>query len=113
MKVEILYFSGCPHHPSAVDRLRDALRQEDASAEMVEIEIKDAATACRVGFLGSPTIRIDGQDIEPDARSSQRFGLTCRTYSHEGRRAGVPPLEWIRSAVREAREKSKRYGVVR
>jgi hypothetical protein len=104
MKVEILYFSGCPNHPPAVGRVREALRVEGVSAEMLEVEVKDAATARTVSFLGSPTIRINGQDVEPAARSAQDFGLTCRTYTDQGHRSGVPPAEWIRSAVREAKE---------
>src|SRR5216683_1416932 len=73
------------------------------SAEVVEVEVKDAATALMTGFLGSPTVRIDGRDVEPAARSAQEFGLTCRTYIDDGYRAGAPPIEWIRTAIREAR----------
>src|SRR6266852_754931 len=102
MKVEILYFAGCPNHPPAVGRVREALLREGVSAEMGEVELQDADTARVVGFLGSPTIRIDGRDVEPAARSAQAFGLTCRTYVYDGYRTGVPPIEWIRAAVREA-----------
>ena len=102
MKVEILYFSGCPNHAPAVDRVREVLTQENAFAEMMEIEISDAAAAQRVGFLGSPTIRVDGMDIEPGARASRAFGMACRTYVDDGRQAGLPPPEWIRDAVRDA-----------
>jgi protein-disulfide isomerase len=70
---------------------------------MVEVEVKDAAVAQQVGFLGSPTIRVDGQDVEPAARAASDFGMTCRTYIDRGQRTGVPPLEWIRAAVREAK----------
>jgi hypothetical protein len=105
MKVEVLYFSGCPNHVPAVDRVREVLAQEGTSAEMVEIEVKDAATAQQVGFLGSPSIRVDGQDVEPAVRGERSFGMMCRTYYDGGRRAGVPPPEWIRAAVREARER--------
>lgn len=105
MRVEIFYFSGCPNHAPAVDRVRDVLAQEDTAAEMVEVEVKDVATAQRVGFLGSPTVRVDGQDVEPAARAERAFGLSCRTYIDSGRRAGVPPLEWIRAAVREAKRR--------
>lgn len=105
MKVEVLYFIGCPNHPPAVARVREALRQEGVFAEMVEVEIKDAATAQLVGFLGSPTIRINGQDVEHAVRPARAFGLACRTYDDQGQRTGVPPLEWIRAAVREAKEK--------
>lgn len=102
MKVEILYFAGCPNHPPAVSQVRKALQQEGVAAEMVEMEIKDADTARAVGFLGSPTIRVNGQDVEAAARSAQSFGFTCRTYTTGSYRAGVPPLEWIRAAVRTA-----------
>jgi hypothetical protein len=103
MRVEILYFSGCPNHAPAVDRVREVLAQEATPAELVEVEVNDVITAQRIGFLGSPTIRVDGRDIEPAARAERVFGLSCRTYIDQGRHAGVPPLEWIRAAVREAR----------
>ena len=102
MKVEILYFSGCPNHAPAVSRVQSVLREEGVAAEMFEIEVRDAETARAVAFLGSPTIRIEGQDVECAARSAQEFGLTCRTYTADDYRAGVPPVEWIRMAVREA-----------
>ena len=110
MKVEILYFSGCPNHFSAVGRVRDALEQEGVAAELVELEVIDMATAHRVGFLGSPSIRVNGQDVERAARASQASGLACRTYSYQGQRAGVPPLEWICAALREARENAFECG---
>jgi hypothetical protein len=102
MKVEVLYFSGCPNHAPAVDCVRRILAQEDAPAEMVEVEVKELATAQCIGFLGSPTIRIDGQDVEPAARAERAFGLSCRTYIDGDRRTGIPPAKWIRAAVREA-----------
>ena len=105
MKVEVLYFSGCPNHVPAVDRVREVLAQEGTPAEMFEIEVKDAATAQQVGFLGSPSIRVDGQDVELAVRGARSCGMMCRTYDDCGRRAGVPPPDWIRAAVREARER--------
>jgi hypothetical protein len=105
MKVEIFYFSGCSNHVPAVDRVLEVLAQEGTPAEMVEVEVKDAATAQEVGFLGSPSIRVDGQDVEPAVRAAHAFGMMCRIYIDGGRRAGVPPPEWIRAAVREARGK--------
>jgi len=104
MKVEILYFSGCPNHVPAVERVREVLQREGTFADMVEVEVKDAGIAQQVGFLGSPSIRVDGQDVEPEARAVRGFGMMCRIYSDGGRRAGVPPPEWIRAAVREAKE---------
>ncbi len=103
MRVEILYFSGCPNHGPAVNCVREVLAEEDTQAEIVEVEVADLAAAHRIGLLGSPTIRVDGQDVEPAARTERAFGLSCRIYIDNGRRAGVPPPEWIRAAVREAK----------
>jgi hypothetical protein len=105
MKVEIFYFSGCPNHVPAVDRVREVLAQEGTPAEMIEVEVKDAATAQQVGFLGSPSIRVNGQDVEPAVRGARAFGMMCRTYIDGGQRAGVPPPDWIRAALREAKGK--------
>src|SRR5579859_4632047 len=105
MKIEVLYFSGCPNHVPAVDRVREVLEQEGTPADMVEVEVTDPAIAQQVGFLGSPSIRVDGQDVEHAARAARAFGMTCRTYIDSGRRVGVPPLDWIRTAVREAKER--------
>lgn len=102
MNIEILYIAGCPHHPPAVSAMREALQAEGVSANVVDIEVNDAGTARTAGFLGSPTIRINGQDVERSARSAQAVGLSCRTYNDHGRRVGVPPIEWIRDALREA-----------
>jgi hypothetical protein len=105
MKVEVLYFAGCPNHIPAVERVREVLAQEGMPAEMVEVEVKDAATAQQFGFLGSPSVRVDGQDVETAVCGTRAFGMMCRTYVDGGERVGVPPLEWIREAVREARQK--------
>jgi hypothetical protein len=103
MKVEILYLSGCPNHVPAVARVHEVLKQEGTAAEMIEVEVKDMATAQKIGFLGSPSIRVDGQDIEPAMRGSDGFGMMCRTYIDSGERSGVPPPAWIRAALCEAR----------
>lgn len=102
MRVDVLYFEGCPNHRAAVERVKEILEESAAPAEIIEIAVRDEAGAQAHGFLGSPTIRIDGIDIEPAARSSKAFGMTCRTYLEAGKRGGVPPHDLIRTAVREA-----------
>lgn len=102
MKIEILYFDGCPNHASAVDRVREALTEEGISAEVSEVKVSDEAAARALGFLGSPSIRVDGLDVEPAARSSKDFGMMCRTYVEAGKRVGLPSRESIKTALREA-----------
>jgi hypothetical protein len=102
MKIEVFYSSGCPNRAPAVDRVREVLQQEGTAADLVEVEVADPSAAERVGFLGSPSIRVNGQDIEPAAREARGFGMMCRTYVDDGQRVGVPPSEWIRAALRAA-----------
>ena len=61
MKVEVLYFEGCPNYLPAVERLRTVLREEGlTAAELAEIEVKDESAAEALKFFGSPTIRVNG-----------------------------------------------------
>ena len=99
MRIEVLYFEGCPNYPPAVDRLRTVLRREGLLAEIAEIEVKDEPTAKALNFFGSPTIRINGLDIEARSRGIGEPGFACRLYSD-----GLPSEEMIRVALREARE---------
>lgn len=82
--------------------MREVLLQEGTSANIVEIEVTDNVAAQQVSFLGSPTIRVDGQDVEIAAGAARAFGMMCRGYIDDGRLSGLPPLEWIRISVREA-----------
>ncbi|MEO6836610.1 MAG: hypothetical protein ABI231_12000 [Candidatus Tumulicola sp.] len=98
MKIDFLFFTGCPNSAPTLRRLFEMLASEDIVAEVNEIEIADAAWAARHRFLGSPSIRIDGDDIDPAARARRTYGLMCRTYPGG---AGIPPVDMIRRALRE------------
>ena len=100
MKVEVLYFDGCPSHERLMPRLRYLLDQVgvDTAVDLVHIESLDAAEQQR--FLGSPTVRVDGVDVEPGANARTDYGLKCRLYPNPaGGQHGVPPDEWITEAV--------------
>jgi hypothetical protein len=103
MRIEVLYFDGCPNHKLAVERLRQSLRDEGASAEVLEVNVTDAPVAQTLGFLGSPSIRVDGLDVEPEARGAREYGMMCRTYPVNGRRDGLPSSEMLRKAIQEAK----------
>jgi hypothetical protein len=78
VKVEVLYVPDCPHHSSAVKQLREALLAEGVQTEINEVTVIDAKAAEVYRFPGSPTIRIDGQDIAGKSHSSLSFALACR-----------------------------------
>jgi hypothetical protein len=103
MKIEILYFAGCPNHKPAVEALREVLREEGVSAEIVEVNVRDASMAREIKFLGSPSFRVNGLDVEPEMRAARDYGMMCRTYAVEGRREGLPSREMLRKAVSEAK----------
>jgi phosphopantothenate synthetase len=99
MKIEVLYFKGCPNYVPAIARLRTVLSQEGLPADVLEIEVKDESDAKALNFFGSPTIRVDGSDIEPVSRNMRETGFACRCYP-----GGLPPEEMIRVALKEARK---------
>ena len=101
MNVEVLYFKGCPNHVPTVERVRDTLHGMGLHDEVREIEVDTHEKAEASGFLGSPSVRINGVDIEPSARGSRAFGLTCRTYIESASRTGLPPRELISAAIAE------------
>lgn len=97
MKIEVLYFEGCPNYLLTIDRLKAVLRQGGLPAEVAEIEVTDETAAERLKFFGSPTIRINGSDIEAGFRPVENAGFACRRYP-----GGLPSDEMIRMALREA-----------
>jgi hypothetical protein len=104
MTIEILYFPDCPNYLPAVEHVQEALREEQTSAAIEHVQVLDAAKAAATGFLGSPTVRINGIDIEPSARSGGNTGMCCRTYVAGSRREGAPSVALIREAIRGVTE---------
>jgi len=102
MKIEVLYIPGCPHHQPAVARVQQALGATRLSAEINEMEVSDQAMAQMVRFLGSPSVRVNGLDVEKEARATESFGYGCRSYAGAEGRTGLPSFELIRSALEEA-----------
>ena len=102
MTVELLWWDGCPSHPEALADLERILREEGVEADVERVEVMDDDQARRERFPGSPTIRINGQDIVPPAET-EPYSLTCRVYrTRDGRVSPLPDPEDVREAVRSA-----------
>jgi hypothetical protein len=102
MTVELLWWDGCPSHPEALADLQRVLREEGVETDVSRIEITDDEQARRERFPGSPTIRINGEDIIPPG-DGEPCSLTCRVYrTRDGRISAVPDPEDVRAAVRRA-----------
>jgi hypothetical protein len=102
MRVELLFWAGCPSHPKALSDLRASLAEMGLDPESVIVrEVGDEAGAEAEGFVGSPTIRVDGLDIQPPGE--EPTGLTCRVYRRrDGRISSTPDPADIREALRAA-----------
>lgn len=102
MKIEVLYFEGCPNYLPAVEIVRKTLNSLGRKNKIHQVEIHTQAEAETMEFVGSPSIRIDGADIEPWARTTKTFGLSCRTYLQGSQRGGVPSRDQVRRAIEES-----------
>ncbi len=91
--VEVLFFDGCPNHGPAVDLAKEVVADLVPDVQVEEVEVRDAEDAARLRFLGSPTIRVDGMDIEPEARTANRLFDELPSV----RKLGPPPAGAARS----------------
>ena len=103
-QIELLWWDGCPSYPEALSELRRVMAEEGLDPESVDVrEVPTDAAAQGERFVGSPTIRIDGEDIAPT--NGEPVGLTCRVYRlRDGRPSPVPDREDLREAIRRATE---------
>jgi hypothetical protein len=99
-QVEVLVFEGCPNADATVERARAAVEAANVRAEVRIVCVESEDDARRLRFLGSPTVRVDGVDVDGSARERDDFGLQCRVYSVGGRLEGTPPEDWIAAALR-------------
>jgi hypothetical protein len=100
MKIEVLYVPNCPNHAQALQRLREVLPVESFQENVSEVLVEDAERAHALKFPGSPTIRVNGRDVEPQSEKGAKFGLMCRLYS-DG--SGAPSKERLVAAIALAR----------
>lgn len=98
--IEFLYWEDCPSHPEAWRRLQDVLDIAgiDVPVERIEVETDEDAEA--LSFPGSPTIRVNGVDVDSAGASRTGSALTCRVYIlDDGRYSPVPSEAMLRRAL--------------
>jgi hypothetical protein len=100
MKVEILYFDGCPTYRRAEETLRKVLAKESIEARVELVPVNTDKDAQELRFPGSPTIRADGEDLFPVPERAQ-YALGCRTYATPEGLKGSPTAAMLREALAE------------
>jgi hypothetical protein len=100
--VDLLYFEGCPNHEATLELVERIAVEEAIDPELRLVAVTSAKEADQLRFLGSPTVRVNGHDIEPGADQRSDFTLACRVYRTEFGHQGVPAETWVRAALRAA-----------
>jgi hypothetical protein len=99
-KIVFLYWEGCPSHPDARRLLDEVLAEKGLAVEVEEIEVLTDEDAVRLRFPGSPTIQVNGVDVDPEGAALMGTALTCRLYRLEdGRPSPLPSKEMLRRAL--------------
>jgi hypothetical protein len=88
VRIEIYYTAGCPNRRITVERVREVLKELSLAAEVREVKVHPPLASVR-GFLGTPTVHVNGIDIEPSARTANWSGIMCRTY-RDGEQTALP-----------------------
>jgi hypothetical protein len=102
MKIRVLSFEGCPHVEATVSVVEEALQELGLPMELDRVQIHDESDASHYHFLGSPSVQIDGNDLETGRREDAPF-FGYRLYRHGMSTRGVPPKGMIVEAIQAAR----------
>lgn len=98
--VEFLWFADCPNHAAARALLDDVIAEIAPGTPIRDIDATDPDVAREVRFPGSPTIRVDGRDVDPGFVDPGEYTPRCRVFWTPGGLRGVPAREWIEAALR-------------
>ena len=100
--VELLYFEDCPNHEAARELVERVAAQAGVELSLRLVEVTSPEDAERLRFLGSPSVRVNGHDIEPGADDLDTFMFACRLYRTASGFCGTPSEEWVRAALHPA-----------
>ena len=100
--VEVLTFEGCPHAEPALELVKRVLADTGLGATVRRVDVPNAEAAAAQRFLGSPTIRVNGRDIEPGITERGQYVLSCRIYRTDSGLTGEPDEQWLREALSAA-----------
>jgi hypothetical protein len=98
MRVEILYFQGCPTYVAAEKAVREVLAEQGIGAEVELVVVNSDLEAQRLRLPGSPTIRVNGEDLFPVPERGE-YALGCRMYATPKGFRGSPTAEMIGEAL--------------
>jgi hypothetical protein len=104
----VLTVAGCPNRDAAIALVHRVCAELSGPVEIRVVDIPDQEAAEKTRFLGSPTIRVDGRDVEPGAEHCLEYVCSCRLYQGEYSLRGLPEEAWVRQALKDAQARRDR-----
>ena len=101
-RVELLWFRDCPNHADARRLLHEVIGEVAPGTTVADIDASDPEVAARLRSPGSPTIRVDGRDVDPRFTDPGEYTPRCRLYRTANGLRGLPERDWIEAALRES-----------
>ena len=105
-EVELLWFQDCANHPAVRSMLEDVIAEVAPGTPIRDIDATDPAIAARLRFPGSPTIRVDGLDVDPTYIDPGDHTPRCRLYRTSAGLGGLPDRGWIERVLRSTGSRS-------
>jgi coenzyme F420-reducing hydrogenase gamma subunit len=93
IKIDIQYFNGCPNSSEMIHRVKEAIKGSEEKIEYDEVLVESNELAEKLKFRGSPTVLINGKDIE-GREEPESAALNCRVYEN-----GLPIVEEIKNKI--------------
>jgi len=107
MKIDFLYSKSTGRSAEAEEAVRMAIESTDPTIEVVYTEINDSEEAKTKRFLGSPSIRVDGVDVEYGDREPDEYQAGTRYYNTPQGWKPYPHARLIANTILEIQAKSK------
>ena len=98
--IELLWVQGCTNHPAARSMLEEVIAELTPGTPVRDIDASNPAIADQLRFPGSPTIRVDGVDVDPTYVDLADYSPRCRLYRTSTGLRGLPERQWIEDAIR-------------
>jgi glutaredoxin len=100
LSIDVLYYEDCPHYGEAANALKEVLDEEEVEAEVHMVPVSPGEDADKWGFISSPTILINGQDLVEEVDPGRPYQGHCRVYLYHDEPFELPPKEMIREALK-------------
>jgi hypothetical protein len=101
MKIEILVFDGCPNSEPTEGLVRETVAELEIDANIEVVKVVDNDDALSKRFIGSPSIRINGADLEIEGDDLTQYAMRCRIYREGDSQSGLPPKELLKKRLAE------------